>query len=297
MHLPEPSFYRLTHDAYFVVELKSGHHWRLPKGTVVARLAYQPLSVLTEAPGEIYVNAPDRNGRIWRGWLAETVRWKAHTLDSHFGWGTRQTALSPWDTLRQYVAELPARGGYDKRGDPFEPWRIFTWACYYGFRHVPELHATIRQFTGTTFKSRDPVQVVKRFLSLSLHKEYTMSTIKEQAAAINHAETAKQEAAKAKAASKKGKRSGTKAPKAKRASMAHTVGAALLAICAKAKVKPLPGAAALEKGAKMSVKELQALRDAINATAAKLREAKKTALASDFSAQNRLVRRLERAAR
>lgn len=46
-----------------------------------------------------------------------------------------------------------------------------------------------------------------------------------------------------------------------------------------------------------SHKDLEALRDAIKATAAAAREAEKDSLASELSAQNRHVRRLERAAR
>lgn len=79
-------------------------------------------------------------------------------------------------------------------------------------------------------------------------------------------------------------------------SMARTTGNNIIEVCKDAKIKPFPTAVKLSEDKEVSKSELTKLRDAVNEAAATLREKNKGSLASKFSNQNRLLRRLIRAA-
>lgn len=289
---------RLERDALFITaDPRDG--WCLPKGTTVALLHNVP-SPLTGRENERHVSAPDAIGRLWRGWIAVSTptteaptsasivrTWKRGTIP--ILWEVnRIMKLTALDQLRELVLRTAPREGFDKRGQPVNPYDVFTWLCRFSREQRPLLERVLRQFKKPVPK--DDVQLVSRLCKLTLNEEVSMSKIQKTRKQLIKTEQHKAAVAAAEKPTKKGKR--TAAPKAR--SMARTVGEALLSIQVLSAVHTIARRLVQEK---VSHKELLQLKKAINKTAAQLREKGKSSLASQLSSQNRLVRRLERSAR
>lgn len=288
------NYARLKADALFVIRV--GHAWALPRGTVVRQLPVTP-SPVTGQKNELYVMAPDAGGRIWRGWLdastaLEPISDKAGASSRSVWKSVTHLNIPPIDELRESIVLAVPRGGYNKRELPVEPWTLFDWCCVNGTAKRAKLEAVLKQFKKSIPK--DAVDVIAKVVKLILpQEEVTMARITKTRARLNR--TARREAAAKDVTVERKNRSESDRRKGERRAnrMPQTVGEALLAL----KIPALRGTAQkLVKGS-ASRKDLVALRETINAAADKARERGKKSLASQLSAQNRLVRRLERAAR
>lgn len=292
------NYARLKADALFVIRV--GHAWALPKGTTVSLLPDAP-SPVTGQKSELHVLAPDAGGRPWRGWLdrstpLEKISEKDGASSRSVWKSVTHLNIPPIDELRESVVLTVPRGGYNKRELPVDPWTMFDWLCVHGTAKRAKLEAVLQQFKKSIPK--DAVDVIAKVVKLILpNEEVTMARITKTRARLNR--DSRRQAAQAKASTavvvERKQRSESDRRKGERRAnrMPQTVAEALLAL----KIPALrPGANKLAKGT-ASRKDLLALRETINAAADKARERGKKSLASQLSAQNRLVRRLERAAR
>lgn len=287
-------------DAMFITWGPPRRAWLLPKGTLVAAINRHalPPSPITRQRDELYVNAPDEHGKVWQGWLANNVRFgqpasqPAVWLPASMG-KRKKAKISAWDEMRTSIALATPIEGFEKNGEPIHAWSARSWISYFGVKWLDQLAKVIHELGGAVPRGDDPFKRAQLALTLILHKEVSMSAIKQSHKASSDATTRAAANLAKTAKTKKTKRIKSEKPKR---SMARTVGNALLELANKAKQKAFGTAVAMASDKEVSKSELLKLRDAVNETAAKLREKNKNTLASEFSNQNRLIRRLIRAA-
>lgn len=195
------------------------------------------------------------------------------------------TPLAPVDALREIIAKsrMPAR----------------IWLVEKGSKRPKLLRRVVRELGGNG-KKDDASQLVIRLTRMLFKEDGPMA----RQTAVAEEETDNTEARPAKksrkAASngseKEVSRKAAREPEAEgRHTQAQSAGEALLAI------KGVTGtvlkqAKKLSEGEELSKKQLTELRDAINAAAAEARENDEGKTASAYSAANKIVRRLQRAA-
>lgn len=150
---------------------------------------------------------------------------------------------------------------------------------------LTELQGVIRELGGRMKDADDPITVIRRALRLILSREVPMAEVQEAR------ETAKKSTSKKagrKAADREVERAVEREPSARGGT---AIGETLVKLGVGGKA-----AKRLAKGETLKKKELQALRDEINAAAVEARENNKGKLASQLSAANRTIRRMARAA-
>lgn len=232
-------------------------------------------------PAILYI---DEAGRGIIGFLRQGAT--AYMRDSRSNTSTTpcdpSAPLAPVDQLREIIAKsrMPARVWLEKKGSK-----------------RPKLLRRVVRELGGNGKKDDADQLVIRLTRMLFKEEVNMA----RTTAVEETETAEERPAKKsrKAASNGGEKEVSKKaarePETERHTQAQSAGEALLAIKGvTGTVKKM--AQRLADGEELSKKQLTELRDAINAAAAEAREADEGKTASAYSAANKIVRRLQRAA-
>lgn len=310
-------FFPLQRNALFIsMELSVPRAaWLLPRGLLVSPIPNAE-SPVTGKTNELRVSAPDVVGRVWRGWVAARTklgpeakkyrepkpgeRPQAYAED-------RDMSLSAWDRLRERVVRQPPRNGVTKDGAALTPWLILTWLARYGLK-VPNVLAKVAREFGEAPK-RDVEARARQVAQLVLGEEISEHKFTKIRRRLKKEETARLAAAQqattqrspvkeipmSKSAKKSSKASAKKSatPKPRARSAGKTAGETLVQLG----VKFGGMAEKLAQGGTFTAPQLGKLRDAVNEAATKARTAGKNAVASKLSGANRLVRRLERAAR
>lgn len=325
---------RLERDALFIsMELSVPRQaWVLPKGTAVIPLPNAP-SPVSGAETELYVSAPDCINRVWRGWLAHDSKLagKPTPLEKGMNWvgkrktirigeqkqrlpiwvgpGGRALETTAWDQLRERIVLTAPRDGIDKQGRPIHPWTIFPWLCRFGAVNIPLLRAALQHLTRKDPRTNQPDELTRRLMKVTVNRVVSIRKIQVIRKKIQREEehrralalarlTERQRARQLKLEVKEKKtmrasKKSTQKTAAPKRSMARTVGQALL----KLKASSTHGYAKRLVNGGLPRKDLVKLRNVINEAASTAREKKQSSLASALSGANRLVRRMERAAR
>jgi hypothetical protein len=120
-------------------------------------------SPLTGNTDELTVRWRDVAGRETVGWLARNAPLR-NALVKTVKHVSTQEPLTSWDHLRDLIT---------READ----WTAKKWICTFGSRHLPLLHAVIRELGGKVPASDDTTLAIRRTLRLILGKEISMSEV------------------------------------------------------------------------------------------------------------------------
>jgi hypothetical protein len=245
----------------------------------------------TGLPGDIPVRWADTVGRVYWGWLAQNIQYKpAKGEPVHVPYDLDAGHATALDELRSKT--LASDG------------TVMEFIACNTAAHAPLLRRVVRELGGAIPKTDDADTLARIALRVLLNREVTMSEVQEARESASETSTRAKGGKKGKKG-KKGKGKGEREVKRAVEREADGPGRAPAGVSVGERlVKLLPKnsegrriAQKLASAESVSAKQLESLRDGINEAAAAAREKENGELASQLSSENRLVRRLARAAR
>lgn len=255
-------------------EVREGMPWPNPLGFKDERSVFAPVDI---------------KSRWYHGWLAQGT-----PIVQRAG---KTTTVRAIDTLRAAVGHYPSRHGRNKFGEPIGAYTAYEWLAlnYTGVTDewLAALEKSLRIPVARSVAGRERLARIRRIIinvCTADGKEVTMARIIKDRENMTVEQETKAEKKKVRAERVARKAAKKKAAGPKGAKTLSRVREQLASL-------KVPGKLVKLASDDASKKQLQTLRDGLNAHAITMRENKKAKAASQVSALNRLVRRLARSRR